>query len=111
MPEVVIIGPVDLPVVLIWTVAVHREALVESGGQIKQRAEVAPVERHLLHGAFVNYRIQGAGCCLQGCRRSLHLNRFSRLSDTELNRKAGDFADSDLDLIYLIRLEALLCDG
>src|SRR5262245_53066519 len=110
MPEVVIVRPVNLPVVLVWAVAVHRAALIEPGSQIKQRAEVAAVERHLLHCTLINYRIQRAGCCLKSRGRSLHLNRFGLLSNAELDGQARDFADRNLDLIEHIGLEALLCD-
>ena len=58
VPEVVIVRAVDLPVVLIWTVAVHRAALIEPGCQIKQRTEVAPsLDEKILSGRALVARI------------------------------------------------------
>ena len=111
VPEVVVVGAVNLPVVLVGAVAVHRTALVVAGGQIKQRPEVPPIERNLLHRALIHHCVQGAARRLQRGRRGQHLDRFALSSHAERYGQVGYLADGHLDLFELVALKARIADG
>ena len=110
VPEVVVVGAVNLPVVLVGAVAVHRTALIVAGGQIKQRSEVASIERNLLHGALIHHRVQRAARRLERGRRGHHFDRLALRGETERDGQVGHLAHGHLDFFVFVALEAGIRD-
>src|SRR5207249_11893057 len=49
VPEIVVVYAIDLPIILVRAVSIHRELRIESGRKLQQLAEVAPIQRQFLN--------------------------------------------------------------